>query len=319
MVERLWPERLDEELASNRRGLPFVVDLVDIGLTLRACEHFEGFAEVLSRVKKRQKGARSELRIAAALLQLGYRPVLEPRVKGKRLDTLISDQGNDIYFEVTAPQHSEGVRQALEGMNTLASSLTEQNPGTNIDVYLLSDPVPHAVQALLDYVHSLTSPSSETVHELQGIAFVRYEVYRAEVTAFQPINEHVGDASLVVAGARRQKEQDARASVQLPFTDERAANLMSRELSHFSAEEINVLVVQVSQVIGGMKGRVPLIQRRFQPRIDRRCGAVVLVETLLQGNGMGLESTVLENPHAHRRPPATLLKGLGNLPNWWGS
>ncbi len=45
---------------------------------------------------------------------------------------------------------------------------------------------------------------------------------------------------------------------------------------HFSREEMNILVMDVSRTPGVLKSRIPLIQRRLQPGTNRRFGAVML-------------------------------------------
>lgn len=46
--------------------------VIDDGLTLAACQNLDGFEGVLNRIKKGEQSALSELRFAAALVDLGY-------------------------------------------------------------------------------------------------------------------------------------------------------------------------------------------------------------------------------------------------------
>lgn len=319
VLERLWPERLEQTLSSSSRGPLIVVALVEAGLTIDACKDLAGFDEVFKRLKGGERAAESELRLAAALVGLDYAPTLEPRLEGKRLDARISVGSHTVYFEVSTPEHADPVRQAWDRMSSLSSKLAELNPGANTSVYLLSEPTPEVWDEIVDLTQTLTATPTGTVAELPGVGYVRTAPAQAELPSLDALSESVRAPRLYAATAARIGGIWARAEVSLPLTDERAGKLMHRELSHFSRSERNVLVIFVAQVVGGVKAWVPLIQRRFQAKINRRCGAVVVVEGPISavGPAVQLKSRVLTNPHAYMPVPQALLEQLGSLPNWW--
>ena len=318
-LERLWPERLDELLNSRQRGSAVVVPLIDDGLTIEACESLAGFEEVFTRWNAGDRGARSELKFAAALLGLGHRPRLQPGLEGKVLDAVISVAGHNVYFEVATPEYSDAVQQAFTAMKGLAARLAKENPAANISIYLLTDPLPEVCDRVSDYVRTLLPGSTPKAGVVQGTAHVRIAVSGEPLPPLQLQGEAAPSPVICSATAVRKEGVWGRADVCLPITDDRAETLLHRELSHFHRQSTNVLVLDISQVIGGMKSWVPLIKRRFQPTVNRRCGAVVLLERSVSAipPAMNLNTLVLGNQYACRPVPAPLLEQLARIPNPW--
>jgi hypothetical protein len=319
VLERLWPDRLEQALSSSARGPLIIVELVEAGLSIDACEDLEGFPAVFERLKHGEPAASSELRFAAALVGLGYAPILEPSLNGKRLDARISVGGDEVYVEVSTPAHSEAARLAWEQMKGLCSVLTDQNPGVNLSVCLLTDPSSEVCDEVAGFAQTLTPTPRGSVAELPGVAWVRSAPGGVHLPPLDALAGLERAPRIFSTTAARVGGIWGQAEVSLPFTDHRAEQIMHRELTHFSRHEVNLLVIFVSQVIGGVKQWVPLVERRFQPTMNRRCGAVVLVGSvaLAVGPAIQLTSHVLVNPHAYKRVPPALLDKLGRLPNWW--
>ncbi len=118
-LERLYPARLDRILADGIRGVWVLAPLIDLGRVLAACEHLDGFGPVLARLTAEDKGgdgrraAAAELRFAALLVHLGYRPRLEPTLGTRTPDGAITTDAGDVYYEVIAPTILEVQRDAL--------------------------------------------------------------------------------------------------------------------------------------------------------------------------------------------------------------
>ena len=318
-LERLWPERLDEFLNSRQRGSAVIVPLIDDGLTIEGCESLAGFDKVFTRWKGGDRGARSELKFAAALVGLGYSPMLEPDLEGKVLDAVISVAEDNVYFEVATPEYSDAVQQAFQAMKALSTRLAQQNPGAKMSIHLLTEPLPEVRDKIADYVRTLAPPTKAHVGVLQGVAHVRIAPAGVRLPTLQRPGEAARSPLICSATVVRKDAVWGRADVCLPISDDRAERLLHRELSHFHRQSTNVLVLESSQVIGGMKSWVPLVKRRFQPNMNRRCGAVVLSQSLMTVTppAVGLNTLVLRNQYAYRPVPAPLLHQLGRLPNWW--
>src|SRR5580765_1648870 len=69
----------------------------------------------------------------------------------------------------------------------------------------------------------------------------------------------------------------------VPVTDTRAKRLLYGESHHFSRDEMNVLVVDVTKIVTSLNAWSHLIARCFQPEQNRRFGAVVLFKSGMTG------------------------------------
>jgi hypothetical protein len=313
-LERLWPEYLDDFMARGITGPAAIAPVIDLGMTLAACENLPGFAGVLGRIKCGERSAVSESYIAAALAKLGYRPQLEPELAGKRLDAVVSVDGASVYFEVTTPELSMDMQQAFTGMQHIADELRAERPGQDVMVYLLTEPTSNVAHALRGFVRQLPSSPIGAVHELADIALVRCMPFHPGGSPPFPAPNPLDHPILVVVGFEIGPDSGMRATVRLPLTDDRARWLMDREYRQFSPQEINVLVMDVSAIPSAVKQWVPIIvERYFQPSMNRRVGAAVLVDLPTVGPTVEHRWSVVPNPHAHRPVPDALLSDLAGL------
>src|SRR6266498_512350 len=119
-VEELWPEYLDKALTDGVRSRLVIADIVDYGRTLRACRNLNRFGKVVERLRGADKGALAELKFAAALVEAGYLPELEPELNGKKLDAVVVENRERVYVEVISPELSQAMQTAEQGIGILA-------------------------------------------------------------------------------------------------------------------------------------------------------------------------------------------------------
>lgn len=205
------------------------------------------------------------------------------------------------------------MKTANSEMQNLAQRIMKQKSGMDVNVYLLTEPDSQKSDSILNYLEKLI-PSAETVYKMPDVALIKFDAVASVPLSIGPVPNHKGLPELFVACLNRTKDGiRTRAHVSISMTDERAQRLMEAEAHHFSREEINILVMDISKVPSGIKCWSPLIQRRFQPRINRRFGAVILFASYIESAGFSRHSCVLQNPHAYRQPPKCLLDDLAKL------
>lgn len=313
-LERLWPEYIDKILSEGQKGLAVMAPVINLGITLAVCKNLVGFDEVLRRMKQDERAAFSEAFFAAKLVKIGYVPVFEPELHGKRLDALVNVQDKKVYIEIITPEQSEMMKRNYAGMNDLAKRLIEQNPGTSIDIYLLVDPTSDVLDTILNFVKEVTDSQYNTTLEIPNIAFLRYVPYRLQEQPlpFEPI-ANTSDPVLLVMTFSMREGVKSRTVIHIPFTDKRAKRLMSDEADHFSPQEMNLLVMDVSSIPDGIRRWTPLIQRCVQPNRNKRFGAVVLFFCYFQDATIKTRLRVLRNPYAYRPIPERLLDDIMSL------
>ena len=313
IIERLFPEHLDKVLADGLKGIAFIAPMIDFGITLEACENLVGFDRLLSRMKKGEEAAFSEAKFAASLVKLGYNPILEPQLREKCLDALITVGGEKVYFEIITPNTCDVMKTAYSEMQSLTQRIMKEYTGIDVNIKLLTDPNTSISDSILTYLKTL-SPSAENTHEMPDVALIKYSTFTPTALSFEHKQNDVELPELFVAHFNRTEDGiRTRINVQVSMTDERAQRLMSAEAVHFSNEEINILVMDISRVPGGIRCWSPLIQRRFQPNINRRFGAVVLLSSRIEAAGISWRCSVLQNQYAYKKPPKCLLDNLVKL------
>lgn len=315
VLEHLWPERLDQVLRGSAKGLGAMLPLIDLGLSLAACQNLTGFDHVFGRLKEGEDAALSEIKVAAALANLGYRLLLEPFLEGKRLDALVLVDENEVYVEVASPELSDAMKEAYAGMAALADRLAEESSGTCIDVHLVTEPTRDVLESVVEFIKTSTPSSTEVVCELPGVAFIRHQMFSENRSSFQPVPISAGRPVLFTEhiGKRIGADVETHVSVNLPLSDGRAERLITAEIHHFSPKESNILVLDVTKVPDGIRSWTPLVERRFQPGRNRRLGAVVLFSDGIFKAGILQMWSVLRNPYAYRPPPEPLLNGIASL------
>jgi hypothetical protein len=312
IIERLYPEYFDKVLTDGLKGIAFIAPIIDLGITLEACENLNGFDRLLARIKKGEGATFSEAKFAAELVKLGYNPILEPQLGEKRLDALISVGGEKVYFEVITPETSDVMKTAYSEMRKLTQRIMKENKGMDVNIKLLTDLNTSISDSILAYLKTL-SPSTENTHIMPDIALIKYSTFAPKPLSFECEQNDLEPSELFVASFSRTEDGiKTRINVGTSITDERAQRLMRTEAEHFSREEINILVMDVSKIPNGIRCWLPLIRRRFQPHINRRFGAVVLFSCYISA-GVSWRSSVLTNPHACRQPPKNLIDELASM------
>jgi len=316
VLERLWPARLGEVLTRGVRGYFEMAHVIDDGLTFAACQNLDGFEGVLSRIKKGEQAALSELTFATALVNVGYEPVLDTEYRGKRPDALLRAENKAIFIDVITPEMSEDKKQAEVVASTLAQKLfhklANQTTPSRLEVYVLSPDLHHLADEIAHFLDTPGLSLSETVHTIPNIALVKYS---------EPDRHHnIGptipvDTEFPVIGVARANSLGNSVIVRLPFTDDRLELLMHRKRKQFSEDEVNLLVIDLSGVSLSFKRWLPLARRRLQPTINRRFSGIVLFYRYLDISTAAFIRAyhIEEHPNPYQKLPTSFLNDLAKL------
>lgn len=310
-VDRHLPERINALRAENSRGIPTLAPTIIVGEALSACETMYGFAPILERVRNGEEAAISELRFARVLKLLGFEPVLEPELAGRRPDTLVKVDGLPVYCEVTAPELSEALQSVYESLAAATSRLMSSAVGFRTDVYFLSEDA-LGDDALISHSAREVEPGDH-VHEVSG----RFLIRKQRITEVPPQSITPADAPtpiLFVASGTNEGGVLTQANAGLAVSDRRAVQLFERERHHFQPDKANLLVMDVGRVPGGIQRFPDLIRARLRPDMNTRFGGVLLMEEPIVGNSFAEERyEFIANPHARFPLPSALTEALERL------
>lgn len=308
-VQRLWPEKVAALAAHPGRGPGVVAGVLDTGEMLAACETLPSFREVLDRLKKGERSARSEFVLVTALLRLGYAPSFSEPIDGHVLDAACDCEGQRIYFEVAVPERSDAGAEAMESQERLSSAVQNAIGRCRVELEMLDgysdDDLPLVIQATAD------APPNVWISHQHKVRLRRVDAGQL----LPPLFDDAEGVQVVVAEQRLIQGESASAVIRRETSDERAKRVFNGEYHHFSAKVPNVLIVNVSAVSGGMNSWPDLMARLLQPTRNRRVGAVVFFDQGLLGPPERIRRRwrILVNPYAHCPIPESLLAGLESL------
>jgi len=312
-LESLYPEYLDRLEHLGTRGLLDMSAAARLGNTLLQCESFVGFPTVLKRLRQGEGSASAELHFAASLHQLGIVPELEPALAGKRPDLRFPFAGQTIFAEVISPDRSDAIVEAEQRISRLADMLTASCPGKNVELLLSSA---HAVESLTDIASAVAAaPVTNAIQDIAGVGRLLKKASPQSAVVSPSIPHVIGGPHIGVSRAVHDPGGITVSAVRLPIDDQRAQRILSDELRHFQRDETNLLMMDVTQVLSGMRGWKKLLLRCFQPTRNLRIGAVVLFEggIVAPQSDLWERWQVLRNPHALLKPPEALLQKIEAL------
>ena len=305
---QFWPEYVQNIVDKPTKGLILISQAVHLGLILEACKSLNGFEKILQRVKSEERSALSELKFAEKLIRIGIEPHLEPTLNGKVPDTKIVFFGKEIFFEVIAPETSEAIKSAELEMQEFALELLNIIHGKRIEVFLLQDISIEIREKVKQVVKQFQKPKLRV--EIPEVAITTIQDEPFDLIITPQIEKKDSDAVIGIAQINISQEQKTLAIVRLCITDSRAKRLLSAESHHFSKAHINILVMDVTKVTGGMKKWMEIIARCLQPNQNRRFGAVIFFSEGFYVDKVDLKQTwkQVTNEHAYNKVPQELLK-----------
>jgi hypothetical protein len=307
------PTRMSSLAAGSQRGPAIVEPTVRFGLRVAQTAALRGFSDLASRLQHEEAGAHLELLLAAALVSLGYQPELEPEVdpdakqNGKRNDAAINVDGRRVHFEATfAAQSDEGAR-AQSVAQQLAKALVEQQDSGHI---LIWTTLPLQCEMIGPIMQECESAERDVLVEMPGIGYLR-KTNSDDPSGPEPPD--IGPRWVVVQG-KIENGVNRVVNIRQPAIDLRLPNLMHKKSAQMGTNT-NIVVIGVGNIPGKMGELAPLIARRFQPALNRRFGAAVLVRSAFHGDGLvsRTEWEVVPNPYATDPVPDGLLSQIASL------
>ena len=316
-LEQLWPERLGEVLTKGQRGNFVMAHLIDDGLTLAICQNLDGFEGVLNRIKNGEQAALSEMRFAAALVDLGYQAVLDTEHHGKHPDALIIADNQEIFIDVVTPEMSDHMKHLSAMGNTLVHKFLEKLSTTftnkRLEIFALAPDLMSIYEDIDRFLDKPGNFETDKLYEIPGMALIKFHDGNAQVDIGQLIQAEP-DPLLVMGFAATNQAGN---SVVLRFSsaDERLQRMLNDKSPQFSKEEANLFVIDLSHIPHGFKNWPALVRRRLQPERNRRFSGVLLLHRYLDiATGSFVLNTHLEeHPNPYKKLPASLLNDLMRL------
>lgn len=306
-LNELWPDYVNKIITNPNRGLLIICPAIHYGLILKSCRSLVGFEKVFNRVKAAEKSAFSELKFAHQLCLNGITPELEPSLNGKVLDTKIIFNNREIFFEVTSHETSDAIKNIRSDIEQFAQKILDDFPSKRIEVFLTQDITTDIQEAVIDVLKNTDQTNIKI--ELPDVAIITKHDEPFDLVTTPLIEKQATDAVLGAAKSNVTPDLKTLAIVRLCITDARAKRLLYAESHHFSKDHINILVMDVTSVTGGMKKWIEIISKCLQPNQNRRFSAVIFFSEgfYIDVNNTKQEWKYVNNEHTYHKVPDGLL------------
>ena len=274
-------------------GIIPTFNVAAVGEQLASIDDVYSSTQFITKLRDGDQSAFAELQ-AIHLLRKGEPTIveLEPTVRvGKRerkCDFRIKRWNEPwVYVEATRPDTSKAkgrVETLLRSIVDVVSLIERQFA---LEVFFRREPTDAEVQFLLTYILEFCSVKraeagviTEDMPDGLGMLILNKQVVGQVV-----LSDH-GDVPVPRLGAARTiiGQPSRHVVARVPFADERAEQFLTTEARQLPTDAPSLIMVDMGGVPGGFASWVPIIERRFQPAMHTRVGAVCLF-------GSGLEST----------------------------
>lgn len=278
---------------------------------LKEIEKVPSAEKIIQKTKENPEGIVEVARLAAYYLKHNLEVELDPPLfvggRLKQPDLRVKYNKNWIYIESATPSISNHRKEMQAIMSSISNVMYEVQQPLRIEVYLYRDPNKEEVDEIIRRCKALSeNPHQPQELYLSGLAQIfTSPIGQERLSTFRPAIEEKRPI-LVLASAEVRQGGGRACTVKLPFTDERAEIVLKKESKQLSREESGMIILDISSVPAGLKGWPELIKRRLQPNLNRRIGAVLLIQRRIAVNHKSVE--VQKNLIIHPNPLHPLLE-----------
>jgi len=314
-VEKLLgPKWISSETSAT--GIAPAMGVIGMGLRLAALEGIAQTERLLERILEGDRSAEAEL--TSVYLIRSYAPSAElqlhPKVGHRSADFRVripDEQWTTI--EVTQPSASREKQRLTKILQRLTGTFKEMNHQFSLEMVLNREPTEEELITLCDRLPEFCARHGQQQAELTGsLGFLFLNqvpighILKRKIVGL-PETPMIGLAMFVGGGPGGGPHHQV--LVRIPFTDERADEILREEKRQLPKDGPGLLMIDVANASGAFESWSGLIQRRLQPRINTRISGVCLFEGSMVPTEKGydwlLRTTLVTNPHARF-----------HLPNW---
>jgi hypothetical protein len=301
-------------------------NLVFLGECLQATELLDGFDVLLAKVRVDDVSVLSELEavklfVAMGGVEIGLAPELPVGNAIKRPDFRVRRLGERwTYVEVTRPDMSVASVAAQDLLQRFLV-VTQVSRSFSMEFFLRSEPTSVEEGQLLAAATQLADSDRFGVMDFPGLALITKQPFTGGtvVVVDHPAEDNTvpryGAANGIFGGDGTEPQRLV--SVRVPFFDSRADAFLTTEAKQLSKEEQGLIMMDMAVVRAGIKNWLPLLQRRLQPNLHTRVGAICLFahsgELCKEGMQLLSDIAVIENPHASLALPPWIAEGLDKV------
>lgn len=302
------------ESETSAKGLAPTMGVIGMGLRLAALEGIAHADTLLKRVLGGDRSAEAEL--TAVYLIRTHAPSakfeLHPNVGHRKADFRVRS-GKEPWttVEVTQPNASKEKRRLTQILQTLTDALKEASHQFALEVAFKREPTKEELTLLCERLPEFCELQGQQQADLiDGLGFLFLNqipighLLKREIVGLAD-TPMIGLAMFVGGGPGGGPHHQV--LVRIPFTDERAEEILRDEAKQLPKDGPGLVIIDVASASGAFESWSALIQRRLQPSIHTRISGVCLFEGGMMPTNKGynwlLRTKLVTNSNARFQLP----------------
>jgi hypothetical protein len=294
------------------KGIAPTLRIVGMGMRLATLETIVGAEMLVDSL--RGKSHDSEAELTAIYLLRSSCPAAQfqlfPEVGNRKADFSVrgATEGQWATVEVTHPNTSKEHDRVQSVLKALSTALAQVDRTFTLDVLFRREPTQSETENLCRHVPEFCRLEGQQQADLtEGLGtLLLNKTPLGQVKKWTFVDREaapiMGFAHIEIRGGVHRQ-----VSVNVPFTDERAEDILRREARQLPERGVGFIMIDVGDVIGSFQDWGAILQRRFQPAQHTRVSAVCLFEALSGPTDNGydwmLRTQLITNPHAQFKLP----------------
>jgi len=238
-----------------------------------------------------EEGISAELFIFAHLIKSGIVPELFPCIDNKEPDCRINLNNQIIYIEITHRNRSENFKKGIEITGKVARLAGETFKGSHAKIAILRLPTDNELKRI---THWLQNIGNINEGKLDNLAYFYLDTIESPLSKKDKLIKYLPPHSHYATFVKK----GMKGTTGLYINDIVAKEILKREAQQLSKQYPGIICIDTSSVSCGYENWIPLIKRRFQPKINKRISAVLLFSISLSNEKSLISGCFLKNIYA---------------------
>lgn len=271
-------------------------------------------ADIFSkRLKFDYDSTTSEIYVGAKLVTGGFEIEIEPLLEGRKPDFRFNIEKEWIYLETCYRSLSKSLINANKILEEASSLVAKSIPGRHGMLALLK---PITLEELPTIKKWLDKNASKHEAYLDSVAYY-YSDAKIDscIDDNHALTKYLSKPRLFATYFTSDlRGPGTKGTACMQVCDFQAQEILENEAKQLSKNELGIICLDLSRVMGGIREWAPLIEKRFQPKINTRISAVILIEKVMSIHGeMHLLGTFLNNKFSNKPIPERTVSRLKTI------
>lgn len=293
-IAKLFGREFIDKRFNGKRIPAEVIYITELWENWKLIEPCKNSGEIIERWKKGlyKEGISAELYIFAHLVKSGIIPELFPCIENRKPDCRFMRNNQWIYLEVTRRETSEMFNKGLKITSEIAKIAGKTAKSKHAKVAILRFPTDEELKKVINWLHNIGNTNNA---KLDDLAYLYLDTIQSPVREDDKLRELVLAPSLYATFLGK----GLKGTACLYIDDNKAKEILEREAKQLPKSAPGIICIDTSGVSCGYEKWIPLIKRRFQPKINKRISAVFLFKIALTNKKTLINGCFLSNPFAN--------------------